>query len=830
LEHFNAKDQEYQNLMNFIYEKLQLLMNTLPNDCIDSLEILSNSNDIYSLKIIPSSGYSFLSNSDYYDNGNIILIDIDIYSYIEFNGIDLDSFFSQLQSSIDTEKYSKEQFNQWIITPEFKDYVGANLKIANGNKIETTKIKSISYDEINNELKITPTNAYRFRLLDNSANATINAEGELIISNLKLFEYINFTNLQSLYTGMQDYIDNIKWSTNEFSDYVLDTKNFESLKTLISNYLYVSATQKIDANKITNISFANGNLIIFLDSDYAIYNADLYENVSLSTNTLTIKNLKYFKVVDLVKLDTLFNAVQSLIKTSKYTWEEFKEYLTNNLEDFKSLIANNLFINEQDKLLVSEIINISFETNNDIRISLNNNYTKYNLETNQNFELDGTDLIIKNLTYYTAIEFNALNNLFDAIQDSIKNKKFTKNEFDNFSINNNEELKELIADNLYISDSEKLNVTDIVSATFTIATNELNIVLNNNYLKYSASLDSNIALTDDTLTVRNLKYYNAISFVDIQQLFSAIQNYITTNQYTPDEFKEFSNVQGKETIKQLISDNLSISSSSTLDIDNIIDVNVNDHYQLKISLNNDYKKYSMTENDNVTLENDVLTVDNLVYYSTTNISNLAAVFDYLQEIVLTNQYTPDEFRTYLNANMDTIKNDIASKILISETETINVSEIISISLNSSNKFEIRLDSVNKKYTIEEYENASLTGTTISINNLEFYTSIKFSNLSNLRSKIQDIISKRGYTESDFRDYISNNKTEFKNYISNHLTKSVSGPGSWNINQISNVEYSSGSVKVTFDIPTNYKYSFESYSNATFVNNVLEIKSYSFYSP
>ncbi|MDE6473283.1 MAG: hypothetical protein K2K73_02610, partial [Ureaplasma sp.] len=294
LEHFDAKDQEYQDLMNFIYQKLDAsLSGTFPNDCIDSLELLDNGNDVYSLKIIPNSGYKFLSNSNYYENGNIILIDVDIYSYIEFNGVDLDSFFSQLQSTIDTERYSKEQFNQWINTPEFKDYVGVNLKIANGNKIEIKKIESISYDIDSNELKITPTNAYRFKLLDTSTNVIVNSDGELIISSLQLFEYIHFEQLSKLFDGFQVFIDDAKFSNDEFKEYVKDLRNLDTLKSMISNYLYTSSNHKIDSNKITNIDFVSGNLLIYFDDSYSVYSSESYENANLSINILTIKNLRF---------------------------------------------------------------------------------------------------------------------------------------------------------------------------------------------------------------------------------------------------------------------------------------------------------------------------------------------------------------------------------------------------------------------------------------------------------------------------------------------------------------------------------------------------------
>ena len=67
-------------------------------------------------------------------------------------------------------------------------------------------------------------------------------------------------------------------------------------------------------------------------------------------------------------------------------------------------------------------------------------------------------------------------------------------------------------------------------------------------------------------------------------------------------------------------------------------------------------------------------------------------------------------------------------------------------------------------------------------------------------------------------------------ISNSLSKSIDGPGSWSVSQINRIEYSGGNVKIYFSRPSNYKYSFESYSYGSFANDVLTISSFSYYQP
>ncbi|MDE6472932.1 MAG: hypothetical protein K2K73_00760, partial [Ureaplasma sp.] len=402
-----------------------------------------------------------------------------------------------------------------------------------------------------------------------------------------------FNELAYLFNAVQDYIDNIKFTSNEFSEYVNSNNNLEALKTLISSNLSVSNSQKIDDNKIQNISFANGNLVVFLDSNYNIYSADNYQNVILTDNILTIKNLKYFSIVDLVKLDELFSSIQTFIDNNKYTIIEFNDYITNNLDLFKNLISDNLFVTEQNKILVSEIIDISLDNNQNLKISLNDNYIKYNLEENINFEMEGTNLIVKNLNYYQEITFNNLDNLFNAIQNEIKNNKYTIDEFNNYLTTNVDSFKKLISDNLYILDSVTLEVDKIEDVNFNLNTNELNIVLNSNYLKYVIANNDNINLNNTTLTISNLRYYDMFEFININELFNKIQEFITTNKFTPEEFKDFANVTDNNAIKTLISNNLLISSTETLPIKDIIDVTVNDNYDLEVSLNKDYVKYDM---------------------------------------------------------------------------------------------------------------------------------------------------------------------------------------------------------------------------------------------
>ena len=836
LEHIQNQDSTYQELITYIYNELNILSNnTLPtNNIINSLELLNDSNKLFSLKIIPEAGYSFISNSEFYDKGNILLSNIDFYSYIQFTDDNLFVFYSKLQQEIDTNKYNPEQFKSWIESNEFKNYLSINLSTANNTKIDISKVSSITYDIDSNVITFTPETMYKFEILDSASNVTVNDQGQMMISNLNLFEHLDFVKLSDFFVAIQEFIKTNKFTNEEFLDYVGDSSNLDTLKKLVADNLYVSETRKININKISNVNISNNNLTITLDNGYAVYSAEVNENVTLATNILTITNLKFYTITNIVKLSELFNYIQSIIDNSsnKFTESELSDYITDNQDTLKTEFASKIYINEYENIPASQITSIALDENNQVKVSLDSNYIKYNVELYENVSFENDELVIKNLVYYNAIKFTNLTTLFDAIQNEIQTSKFTKMEFSSYVTNNNEDLKSLIANNLYISDSEKLSVDNIVSVSFDSNSNQLSIVLNDNYLKYSINTSDNITLTGYTLTISNLRYYTLIKFTSINTLFNAIQNKISSssNKYTVSEFRNYVTNNNDE-IKKLVANNLSISPTEKLNESNIVSVSLNESNDLEIALNSDYMKYSLASNTNVTLENDVLTISNLVYYTTTNLTKLSELYNYVQNFISTNKYTPNELKNYISSNLSTFKTNLANKLYISNTTTISSSLITSVSLNNSNQLQITLDSTNKKYTIDSYTNASLSNTTITISNLTFYTSISFSGLDTIRSKYQELITNNSYTTNDFTIYTQNNNSNLRNIFINNLTTSTSGPGSWSSSWVSStVSFNGSSISVSLTLPANYKYSWTSASNVSFSNNTFTFSSFSWYSP
>ncbi|MDE5599383.1 MAG: leucine-rich repeat domain-containing protein, partial [Ureaplasma sp.] len=804
---------------------------------IGNLELLNENDKIFSLKIIPESGYSFLSDSSFYDNGNILLTDIDFYSYIQFTSDNLFVFNSRLQNTIDTSKYSPEKFNEWVVSEQFKNYLSINLSTSNNTNVDITNIESISYDLDSNVVTITPKSMYKFEILGASSNITTNDQGQLLISSLNLYEHINFIKLSDFFNGVQEFIKTNKFTNGEFLNYVGDTNNLVRLKELIADNLYISDSRKININKISNVNISNGNLTITLSTNYSEYTAETYENVSLNNNTLTITNLKFYTVTNLMNLRNVWVYIQSIIDDSsnKFTESELSKYITDNQDTLKTNVASKISISDYEKIPPSQIQSIALDDNNQVIISLDSNYIKYDVrsQANDNVEFSNDNLIVNNLVYYNAIEFMNLTSFYDSIQNKIQSSKYTKMEFSNYVTSNNDDLKELIANNLYISENEKLSLDKISSVSFNSNSNQLSVVLKSNYLKYSfASANDNISISDTTITISNLKYYTLYNFTNIDTLFNAIQNRISssTNKYTVEEFRN-DVTNNNSSLKTLVANNLYISPSTKLDISNIKTITLNSDNDLEISLNSDYTKYSLPTNSNVTLENDVLTISNLVYYTTTNLTKLSELYNYVQNFISNNKYTPSELTTYITNNLSTFKTNLANKLYISSSTTISSSLISSVTLTSSNQLQIVLNSTNKKYTMDSYENATLSGTTITIKNLTFYTSISFSNLDTIRNKIQEIITNNSFTANDFTIYVQDNASTLRSTFINNLTTSVSGPGSWSSSWVnSSVSFNGSSLSISLTLPDNYKYLWTSATSVSFSNNTFTFSDFSWYQP
>ncbi|MDE5599641.1 MAG: leucine-rich repeat domain-containing protein [Ureaplasma sp.] len=712
--------------------------------------------------------------------------------------------------------------------------------MSNNNPIDLTKVKSIAYDIQSNVITILPETMYKFEIIGGSSqDVSVNSEGEILISNFDLFENIEFVKLSDFFNGIQQFIVNNKFTFSEFEQYVSNSDNLNTLKQLVANNLYISENTKISEHKISNLSINNGNLTITLQTGYNNYSAEQDKNVSLNSNVLTVVNLEFYTITSLVNLSEAFNFIQSVVDTNKFTPIELSNYITDNQEIFKTDLASKLYINKYDTISTNKILNISTsneDNNNQVLISLDTNYIKYDVETYDNVVLEGDGtLVVKNWKYYESWTFAKMNDFYNYLQDFIKTNTFTIDEFNNYVTQNNNELKSNIANKLYILETKTISADKIKSVSFNKTSNTLTVVLSSDYLKYTLPTTNNISLNSTTLTISNLRYYNSYSLINNLSLFNVIQNRISSNKFAPSDFSDDIS-KNESTIKNLVGQNLYYSPSATLGSSFVSSISLNSSNQFQITLNSDYKKYSLTTANNVSLSNNVIIISNLTFYEAINITGLSDVVSYVQNFITTNTYTPSQLTSYLNSNLSTFKTNIANRMYYTSNITtsstkFSSSQITGVSLNSSNQLQITLNSSNKKYTIQSTTNVSLSNTKITISNLTFYTSISFSGLDTIRNKFQELITNNSFTANDFTIYNQNNNTNLKNIFINNLTTSTSGPGSWSSSRVSSLTFNGSSISASLTLPTNYKYSWTSVSNVSWNSstNTFTFSNFSWYS-
>ncbi|MDE5599326.1 MAG: leucine-rich repeat domain-containing protein, partial [Ureaplasma sp.] len=295
------------------------------------------------------------------------------------------------------------------------------------------------------------------------------------------------------------------------------------------------------------------------------------------------------------------------------------------------------------------------------------------------------------------------------------------------------------------------------------------------------------------------------------------------------------------TLKTLVGNTLTYTNqetNNTTQLGNtlITSISLNSSNQLQIALNNVYNKYIFSpDNTNISFSNNVITISNLTYFESINITGLSDVISYVQSFITSNTYTPNELTSYLNSNLSTFKTNIASRMyytsnITSSSTQFSSSQISNITLDTSNRLVISLNSSNKKYTIQSTTNASLSNTTITLSGFSFYTSIEFSKLSTIKNDIQDIITNNTYTSADFNDYVTDNKTELRNIFINGLGKKVTGPGTWSDSYVGNFSFDGTNLSITVTLPTTYKYSVDETTDVSLNNGTFTFKNFAWYTP
>ncbi|MDE6289475.1 MAG: hypothetical protein K2L64_01765, partial [Ureaplasma sp.] len=589
-------------------------------------------------------------------------------------------------------RWTQSEFNDWYTEQNIREFVSQNLTTSNGSLIESSLIGTISYDSINSSIQISPVVMYRFELISNTKNISIDNRGNILISGLTFFTSGKLVNLEDLVDAIQNIISTNRMTVEEFSKYVTDKQS--QLKTTIRKNLYISNNSTISSDEIGEISLGNNNLVIELtppaNFKYVIDSSTT--NVSLDVNTLSITGLEYYKINTLTNLNSFYNVVQQQILDEKWTVEEFKNYIDNNESEFKNKIITNISTTDGTPITLNEIGNISI-TNNNLTIELlvpENVRYEANLVTNTSLSNDV--LTFSNFQYYTATNFTRLNDLVNAIQNVIDSNQFTNYDFrDYLESEYNSTFKQTVTNNLFVSANSTIAANQVQSVQFDNNNVVITLEIPGPNSKYTSDANSDVVLSNNTLIVGNLKYFSKVNITKLDVLHAAIQNKIDELSATNADFATYVQ-QNTSSIKSLVQQNLYISLNTTISLDQIISVTY-DSGNLVVSLANpgERVKYVADIDQNISFANNSLTISGLKYFNTINLSNLNKLYVAIQDKIDSKLYTDSDFANYVNTNQDDLKQLVAENINVSSSATIDVDKIKSVAF-ANNQFTISLDS------------------------------------------------------------------------------------------------------------------------------------------
>ncbi|MDE5599428.1 MAG: leucine-rich repeat protein, partial [Ureaplasma sp.] len=196
-----------------------------------------------------------------------------------------------------------------------------------------------------------------------------------------------------------------------------------------------------------------------------------------------------------------------------FTADEFKKYITDNLETFKNTIANNIQTGWNQTLDVNKIENIQLNDLNQLVISLDSDFVKYSISRNSsvigtpnsNLNQENSQLIINNLQFYTQINIsdNDLINIKTKINEYIENNNIASG--NNIS---SEQLKQFMQNikATILPDNTQSDLLSLISSV-SFVNNSVQIIFNN-LIKINDKEIQNqsISISNNTITISNFDF------------------------------------------------------------------------------------------------------------------------------------------------------------------------------------------------------------------------------------------------------------------------------------------------------------------------------------
>ncbi|MDE6289851.1 MAG: leucine-rich repeat protein, partial [Ureaplasma sp.] len=196
----------------------------------------------------------------------------------------------------------------------------------------------------------------------------------------------------------------------------------------------------------------------------------------------------------------------------------------------------------------------------------------------------------------------------------ISTNKYTQSDLSSY-INdsaNATDVKNLVVQNLYVSDTIKLDSSQIGAISSNangIVT--INLVASAN-VKYTAEENENVTISNNKITILNLKYYSEVRISSLSNTYNYFQKIISDNNYYISSSFGTYVTQNQSTIKSEFINNSSIivigGDGSIFSSSDITSVTFNSSEQLVFTLKDvSYRKYSIQSATNVTVSGNTIT-------------------------------------------------------------------------------------------------------------------------------------------------------------------------------------------------------------------------------
>ncbi|MDE5599824.1 MAG: hypothetical protein K2I49_02705, partial [Ureaplasma sp.] len=396
----------------------------------------------------------------------------------------------------------------------------------------------------------------------------------------------------------------------------------------------------------------------------------------------------------------LYNAINNEIQTRNFTSSDFETYVSKNESAIKQLVADNLYISQSDKFNIDNINSVSMNGSNLVVTLKEMQNIKYSANNTANVVLSNNSITISNIRYSTITKLVKLDVLHSAIQAEITSRKFTSAEFGDYLNTNNQSIKAIIANNLYISENNTIGSGLISNVTYSNGTLNVGLVRQNG-IKYAIDNNLNFSLNDNVLTISNFNYFTIVSLSNLSNLHTAINNDISSNKITSSEFSNY--VQSNQSsIKQIIANNLWVANNTTISSTQIGIISSNGQNLVVNLLPNLNTKFSMSSNSNFELNENVLTIKNFTFTTVTNFTKLSDLYNAVNNDIRTKNYNSSEYSSYVTSNQTTIKELIADNLYTSSINKFSVSNINSVSMSGPNLVIILNNIANVKYSADVY--------------------------------------------------------------------------------------------------------------------------------